>query len=85
METSVRDYRKRQRLLKEKLTDEDLEDFKERNLSDTQYITRAIYHLLNDYLKFAKDSPFREKASSGDQRRSDRLYSQTAGIAQKPG
>ena len=40
VETSVRDYRKRQRLLKQKLTDEDLEGFMERNLSDTQYITR---------------------------------------------
>ena len=61
VETSVRDYRKRQRLLKQKLTDEDLEGFKERNLSDTQYITRAVYHLLNDHLEFAEDSPFAKK------------------------
>ena len=61
VETSVRDYRKRQRLLKQKLTDEDLEGFKTRNLSDTQYITRAVYHLLNDYLKFAEDTPFAKK------------------------
>ncbi len=40
VETGVRDYRKCQRLLKQKLTDEDLEGFMERNLSDTQYITR---------------------------------------------
>lgn len=61
VETHVRDYRKRQRLLKRELTAEDLEGFKERNLSDTQYITRAIYNLLNDHLKFAENSPFAKK------------------------
>lgn len=61
VETCVRDYRKRQRLLKQELTEEDLEGFKERNLSDTQYITRAVYHLLNDHLKFAEDTPFAKK------------------------
>lgn len=61
VETSVRDYRKRQRLLKKELTEEDLEGFKERNLSDTQYITRAVYNLLNDHLKFAEDTPFAKK------------------------
>lgn len=61
VETGVRDYRKCQRLLKQKLTDEDLEGFMERNLSDTQYITRAVYHLLNDHLKFAENTPFAEK------------------------
>ena len=61
VETHVRDYHKRQRLLKQELTEEDLEGFKARNLSDTQYITRAVYNLLNDHLKFAEDSPFAKK------------------------
>ena len=61
VETSIRDYRKRQRLLKKELTAEDLEGFKERNLSDTQYITRAVYHLLNGHLKFAEDTPFAKR------------------------
>ncbi len=61
VETSIRDYRKRQRLLKKELTEEDLKGFKERNLSDTQYITRAVYQLLNDHLKFAEDTPFAKK------------------------
>lgn len=61
VEANVRDYRKRQRLLKQKLTDEDLEGFRERNLSDTQYITRAVYNLLNDHLQFAADTPFSKK------------------------
>lgn len=61
VETNVRDCRKRQRLLKRKLTDEDLEGFKDRNLSDTQYITRTVYNLLNDHLQFAADTPFAKK------------------------
>lgn len=61
VETTVRDYRKRQRLLKKELTEEDLEGFKERNLSDTQYITRAVYRLLSDHLEFAEDTPFAKR------------------------
>ena len=61
VETGVRDYRKRQRLLKRELTEEDLEGFKARNLSDTRYITRVVCSLLNDHLKFAEDTPFGEK------------------------
>lgn len=57
VERNVRDYRKRQKLLKAKLTEEDLSGFKERNLVDTQYITRAIYNLLNDYLEFSPTAP----------------------------
>ncbi len=53
VERHIRDYRKRQKLLKAKLTEEDCAGFKERNLTDTQYITRAIYNLLNDYLEFS--------------------------------
>lgn len=57
VERNVRDYRKRQKLLKAKLTEEDCSGFKERNLADTQYITRAIYNLLNDYLEFSPAAP----------------------------
>ncbi len=61
VETHIRDYRKRQRLLKKELTKEDLKGFKERNLSDTQYIARAIHRLLTDHLKFSEDTPFAKK------------------------
>lgn len=57
VERHVRDYRKRQKLLKEKLSEEDCSGFKARNLVDTQYITRAIYNLLNDYLEFSPSAP----------------------------
>ena len=53
VERHVRDYRKRQKLLKARLSEEDCAGFKERNLVDTQYITRAVYNLLNDYLEFS--------------------------------
>lgn len=57
VERYVRDYRKRQKLLKEHLSPEDVSGFKERNLVDTQYITRAVYNLLNDHLEFAPTAP----------------------------
>lgn len=51
VETTIRDYRKRQKLLKECISEEEEKRFRERNLSDTQYITRAVYNILNDYLE----------------------------------
>ena len=53
VETTIRDYRKRQKLLKDHLSEEEEKSFRERNLSDTQYITRAVYNILNDYLEIA--------------------------------
>ena len=53
----IRNHRKLQRLLKETLTEEDCRGFKERNLKDTQYITTAVYNLLNDYLEFSPNAP----------------------------
>lgn len=51
VETTIRDYRKRQKLLKEHMSYQEEKSFRERNLSDTQYITRAVYNILNDYLE----------------------------------
>ena len=53
VERHIRDYRKRQKLLKRSLCEEDAQAFKQRNLVDTQYITRSIFNLLNDYLEFS--------------------------------
>lgn len=53
VETTIRDYRKRQKLLKESLNDEEEKRFRDRNLHDTQYITRAVYNIINDYLACA--------------------------------
>ncbi len=53
--SSIRDYRKRQRLLKEKLTKEDEEGFIERNLQDTKTASVFLLNYISDHLAF---SPF---------------------------
>ena len=60
VENLIRNYRKRQKLLKRELTEEESADFIQRNLNDTQYITRAVYNLVKDNLAFA-DSPYRKR------------------------
>lgn len=57
VERNIRDYRKRQKLLKRSFSQEEEKEFKQRNLVDTQYITRAIFNLLNDYLEFSPRAP----------------------------
>ncbi|MCX5773220.1 MAG: type II CRISPR RNA-guided endonuclease Cas9 [Fusobacteria bacterium] len=47
---------KRDNLLKGKLTQEDMEGFKERNLSDTKYITRFMKNFLENNLEFSSKS-----------------------------
>lgn len=54
VETKIKNYRKRQRLLKKHLTEEEAQGFIERNLKDTQYITTEIYNLIRIHLQFAE-------------------------------
>ena len=49
----VKDYKKRQLLLKESITEDDREKFKERNLQDTKTASRFLLNYLNDRLLFA--------------------------------
>ena len=49
---NIRNPRKKQNLLKAKLTPEDTEGFKARNLNDTQYLSRVLYNYINDNLLF---------------------------------
>ncbi len=49
----VRDYRKRQLLLKERVTEEDEKRFKERNLQDTKTASRFLLNYIRDKLAFA--------------------------------
>ena len=49
----VHDRKKRTNLLKEKLTDDDIQGFKERNLQDTKTISRFMLNFIRDYLAFA--------------------------------
>ena len=52
---SVRDFRKRQRLLNMNFSKEEM-DWKERHLNDTKYISRFVYNFLCENMEF---SPFR--------------------------
>ncbi len=60
VETLIRNYRKRQKLLKKRLTEEESAGFIDRNLKDTQYITRAVYNLIRENLAFA-ESGYKKK------------------------
>lgn len=50
---SVKNYRKRQNLLKEKLSEEDSKGFMQRNLQDTQYIASFMLNYIRSHLAFA--------------------------------
>lgn len=52
VKTSSLRYRKKQNLMKEKLTKDDEEGFKQRNLVDTQYISRFMTNFIKKYLIF---------------------------------
>ena len=57
----VRDYRKRQRLLKEQITEEEQAGFIERNLQDTKTASRFLLNYINDHLAFSPFSTRRKK------------------------
>ena len=50
---SVRDFKKRQKLLNTSFGEEQGKDFIQRNLNDTQHITRVVYNFLRNNLEFA--------------------------------
>ena len=58
---NVKNYKKKLNLLKLKITDEDTNKFKNRNLQDTQTISRFLYNYMNDYLLFAPSETGRKK------------------------
>lgn len=58
---SVRNYKKRQLLLKESVTEEDEAKFKERNLQDTKTASRFILNYVIDHLEFASFRTARRK------------------------
>ena len=60
VENLIHNYRKRQKLLKRRLTEEESTGFIDRNLKDTQYITRTVYNLIRNHLAFA-ESAYRKK------------------------
>ena len=61
VENSIRDYRKKQRLLKETITAEDEKKFRERNLQDTKTMSRFLLNYIGDRLEFAAFATERQK------------------------
>lgn len=55
------DYRKKQLLLKESISEEDLKNFKERNLQDTKTMSRFMLNYIRDNLEFASSDKGRKK------------------------
>ena len=49
----VRSYKKRQNLLKERLSEEEQNGFRQRNLQDTQHMARFLLNYIRDHLEFA--------------------------------
>lgn len=60
-QNNIRDYKKRLKLLKREITEEDKNKFKERNLQDTKTISRFLYNYINDYLQFAQSDTGKKK------------------------
>ncbi|MBR6312816.1 MAG: type II CRISPR RNA-guided endonuclease Cas9, partial [Oscillospiraceae bacterium] len=53
VENNVRDYRKKQKLLKEKVTEDDEKRFKDRALQDTKHMSAFLMNYIADNLEFA--------------------------------
>lgn len=51
VQSSIRDFHKRQNLLRKNFVAEE-QEWKERHLNDTKYISRFVYNLLREHLKF---------------------------------
>lgn len=51
--SSIRNYKKKQRLLKEVISEDDRNKWKERQLNDTKYISKFMLNYIRDYLEFA--------------------------------
>ena len=47
---AVKNFQKRQRLLKLKITDDERKEFKNRNLNDTRYISKLLYNYIDNHL-----------------------------------
>lgn len=61
VDVNIRDSRKRQLLLKHHFTEEERKAFRERNLTDTKYITTTVYNLIRNHLKMADFSDLKKK------------------------
>lgn len=61
VENNIRNTGKRKNLLKESFTEDDEAAWKQRNLNDTEYISRFMYSYIRDHLEFAPNNTDRKK------------------------
>lgn len=57
----IKNYSKKQRVLKQRFTREDANEWKDRNIQDTQYISRLMYNLIKDHVQFSNNENFERK------------------------
>lgn len=50
----IRSQKKRQNLLRKSITEEQKQNFRQRNLVDTQYLSRVVYRILSEHMEFAE-------------------------------
>lgn len=57
----IKNYKKKQKLLRNDFTKEDAQEWKERNLNDTKYICKYMYNLIRNHLEFSDNPVFTRK------------------------
>lgn len=57
----VKNYKKREKLLKKSISEEEADGFIERNLQDTKYISRLLFNYIRTGLQFKKSRTFSKK------------------------
>lgn len=57
----IKNPKKKQKLLRENFSREDSKEWKQRNLQDTQYISKLIYNLVKNYMEFSDNNNFERK------------------------
>ena len=62
--TYIRSYKKRRNLLLKSLSEAQIDGFKQRNLVDTQYLSRVVYGLINDHLEFTDISGIKQRTQT---------------------
>lgn len=59
--TVIKNPYKRDRLLRQSFTREDAKGWKDRNIADSSYISKLMYNLIKNYLKFKENKNFERK------------------------
>ena len=60
---TIRNYNKREKLLKKKLSKEDVEGWKSRNINDTRYIARLLRNYFKQNIEFSDKENIKEKVA----------------------